>query len=89
MKTRRGSKLTATDDDLFTGEFWSGVRGVELGLIDGVGDLHETLVTRFGDRVRTKVIQPRRGLFTLPRIGLAADITAAIEDRTHWSRFGL
>ena len=54
-----------------------------------VGDLHETLVTRFGDKVRTKIIEPRRGLFQLPRIGLAADVAAAVEDRAQWSRFGL
>ena len=89
VKSRRGTKLAAPDDQLFTGEFWSGVRGLELGLIDAVGDLHETLVTRFGGKVRTKVIEPKRGLFTLPRIGLAADVAAAVEDRAHWSRFGL
>ncbi|MEO7223602.1 MAG: S49 family peptidase [Devosia sp.] len=89
VKSRRGGRLTAPDDQLFTGEFWSGVRGVELGLIDAVGDLHETLRARFGDKVRTRVIEPKRGLFQLPRIGLAADLAAAIEDRAHWTRFGL
>jgi ClpP class serine protease len=78
-----------SDDELFTGEFWSGGRGLELGLIDAIGDLHETLITRFGDKVRIKVIEPKRGLFQLPRIGLAADLAATIEDRALWSRFGL
>jgi ClpP class serine protease len=89
VKSRRGSKLTASEDELFTGEFWSGVRGLELGLIDGLGDLHETLRRRFGDKVRVRVIEPKRGLFQLPRIGLAADIAAALEDRAHWTRLGL
>jgi signal peptide peptidase SppA len=89
VKSRRAGKLTAPDDELFTGEFWSGVRGLELGLIDAVGDLHETLATRFGPKVRTRVIEPKRGLFQLPRIGLAADLAAAVEDRALWSRFGL
>jgi signal peptide peptidase SppA len=89
VKSRRGSKLTAPDDELFTGEFWSGVRGLELGLIDALGDLHETLRRRFGDKVRVRVIEPKRGLFQLPRIGLAADMTAALEDRAHWTRLGL
>jgi signal peptide peptidase SppA len=89
VKSRRGTKLTAPDDELFTGEFWSGIRGLELGLIDAVGDLHETLITRFGPKVRTRVIAPKRGLFQLPRIGLAADVAAAVEDRALWSRFGL
>ena len=63
VKSRRGSKLKAPDDKLFTGEFWSGVRGLELGLVDGLGDLHETLRSRFGDDIGLKVIEPKRGLF--------------------------
>jgi signal peptide peptidase SppA len=89
VKSRRGGKLTAPDDQLFTGEFWSGVRGLELGLIDAIGDLHETLRSRFGDKVRTKLIAPRRGLFQLPALGLAADVAAAVEDRALWTRLGL
>lgn len=89
VKSRRGGKFTAPDDTLFTGEFWSGVRGLELGLVDGLGDLHETLRSRFGDKVRLKLIEPKRGLFQLPRLGLAADAAAAIEDRALWTRLGL
>ncbi|MEO6015219.1 MAG: S49 family peptidase [Devosia sp.] len=89
VKSRRAGKLTAPDDKLFTGEFWSGVRGLELGLVDALGDLHETLRSRFGAKVRVRMIEPKRGLFTLPRIGLAADLAATIEDRAAWSRFGL
>ncbi len=89
VKSRRGGKLTAPDDKLFTGEFWSGARGLELGLVDALGDLHETLRTRFGDKVRTRLIAPRRGLFQLPRLGIAADVAAVLEDRATWSRLGL
>ena len=90
VKARRAGKLKADDDTLFTGEFWSGVRGIELGLIDAIGDIHETLRARFGDKVRIRPIAPKRGLFQLPRLGLsAADLAAAVEDRATWSRFGL
>jgi signal peptide peptidase SppA len=98
VKERRAGKLKATDDELFTGEFWSGVKGLELGLVDGIGDLRETLRARYGDKVRLKVIEPRRGLFRLPSFGfggsasvgaLATDAIAAIEDRIFWSRLGL
>ena len=90
VKSRRGSRLKAPDDQLFTGEFWGGVRGLELGLIDAIGDFHETLRTRFGDKVRIRLIEPKRGLFQLPRIGLsAADLAATVEDRALWSRLGL
>jgi signal peptide peptidase SppA len=88
VKARRGSKL-ATATDLFTGEFWSGVRGLQLGLVDALGDIHETLRARYGDKVELRVIAPKRGLFQLPRLGISADIAAAVEDRAHWTRLGL
>lgn len=88
VKARRGSKLS-TETDLFTGEFWSGVRGHQLGLVDALGDIHETLRSRYGDKVELRVIAPKRGLFTLPRFGIAADLAAAVEDRAYWTRLGL
>lgn len=91
VKMRRGAKLTRPDDELFTGEFWSGVRGLELGLVDALGDLHQTLRDRYGADIQTKVIEAKRGLLTLPPLGftLSADAMAALEDRTVWSRIGL
>ena len=94
VKSRRGSKLKATDDTLFTGEWWTGVRGLDLGLIDALGDLHEILRSRYGKDIELKPIEPKRGLFSLPRFGfsaegMAADLTASVEDRATWARFGL
>jgi signal peptide peptidase SppA len=99
VKQRRAGKLRASDDELFTGEFWSGIRGLELGLIDGLGDVRDTLRQRYGDKLHLKVIEPRRGLFRLPGLsfggggvplgGLTGDIVAAVEDRLVWSRLGL
>jgi signal peptide peptidase SppA len=92
VKSRRGTRLKG-GDDLFTGEWWTGIRGVELGLADATGDLYETLRQRYGESVRMKVIAPKRPLFGLPRFGLSAgivgDAAAAIEDRAVWARFGL
>jgi signal peptide peptidase SppA len=97
VKAARGDRLKASDDELFTGEFWSGVRGLELGLVDALGDLNETLRARFGSDVRTKLIEARRPLLQLPRFGLdaglsgalSAEVIAAVEDRALWSRLGL
>jgi signal peptide peptidase SppA len=89
VKQRRGDRLKASDDQLFTGEFWSGVRGLELGLVDQLGDLHETLRTRLGADVRVRFLQQRRRLLQLPRLGLASAINAAVEDRALWARIGL
>ena len=37
VKEGRGDRLQGDDEDLFSGLFWSGEQGVELGLIDGLG----------------------------------------------------
>src|SRR5690606_19841581 len=72
VKQYRRGRLKADDDTLFTGEWWTGLRGIELGLADGVGDLHATLRERFGPDVVLRMIAPRRPLFALPRLGLSA-----------------
>lgn len=86
VKLRRGDRLKG-GDELFTGEFWSGVRGLDLGLVDAIGDLRQTLRERYGDKVELQLIQPRRSLFSLPRLGLA--MLTELEDRSVWARLGL
>ncbi|RUT31446.1 S49 family peptidase [Arsenicitalea aurantiaca] len=94
VKARRGDRLRADDDHLFTGEWWTGRRGVELGLVDATGDLYEVLRERYGTNLRFKLIEPKRPLFSLPRFGMsmegvAGDAVASLEERAHWSRLGL
>lgn len=93
VKAGRAGRLKADDDVLFTGQWWTGLRDLELGLVDAIGDLHETLTTRYGPDIRLKLIEPKRGWLSLPRIGmsagLSADLAATIEDRAIWARLGL
>ncbi|MFD0200120.1 MULTISPECIES: S49 family peptidase [Saccharothrix] len=96
VKERRGSKLKATDDELFNGEVWTGAKAVELGLVDGLGTLRGVVAKRYPD-AEIAVAEPRRPL--LARLGLAGATTrsgdflveglAALEERARWSRFGL
>lgn len=103
VKQRRGSKL-ADDPDLFTGLFWTGKRGLALGLVDALGDMRSVLKDRYGAKTRLKLISPPRGLFgrslgffgtrdgfSAPAIAQAAagGIIDAAEERALWSRFGL
>ena len=100
VKSRRGDKL-ADDPDLFTGKFWSGVSGLGLGLVDGLGDLRSTLKARYGEKVKLKLITAPKGLFGRRTPGAAARIDGemlagalqqglnAIEERALWSRYGL
>jgi signal peptide peptidase SppA len=94
VKSRRGAKLKAPDEQLFTGEWWTGIRGVELGLVDALGDIHEVLQSRYGKDLNLKIIAPKRPFFGIPRLGfsgqmLVTDLAATVEDRALWARLGL
>lgn len=50
VRRRRGERLKAEDDVLFSGEFWDGKRAVELGLADGIGELNATMRKLYGKK---------------------------------------
>jgi len=94
VRERRGGRLKGDDALLFSGEFWTGKRGLELGLVDGLGELRATLQQRYGAKVHLPVIAARRRF--LARFGLGSGVDmigpstlAALEERAHWQRFGL
>jgi len=94
VRERRGGRLKGDEATLFSGEFWTGKRGLELGLVDTLGELRATLQERYGAKVYLPVLAPRRRL--LQRFGLGSGIEelgpstlAAIEERLMWQRFGL
>lgn len=90
VKARRAGRLKAPDEQLFTGEWWTGLRGVELGLVDAIGDLTGVLEQRYGKDVVLKTIEPKRPLFALPRFGLSVrELADEINDRAAWARLGL
>lgn len=102
VKARRG-QLLADDPDIFSGLFWTGRRGLELGIIDSLGDLRGEVKKRYGDKARLELIQPVRSLFGRRQSGAAiagalvepmaasaaAGLAEAIEERALWARFGL
>lgn len=92
VRARRGDKLQADEDVLFTGEFWTGNRAQGLGLVDGLGDLRTVMRERYGEKVRLKVVGRRRGWLE-KRFGMrtdwADDLIGAVEARSLWTRYGL
>lgn len=103
VKQRRGAKIEAAGDQLFTGEFWSGGRAEELGLIDGIADIRGKMRELYGPDVRFKMVTNRSALpWRKPSAavgqatkalqalssGLADDLISAVETRALWSRFG-
>ncbi len=97
--SRRGDKLKS--DDLFTGEFWTGVKAHELGLIDGLSDVRTKMHELFGPEVELKLIKQKKGLFgraspqgvmgaiTGGDLTLTDQAISSLETRALWSRFGL
>ena len=63
VKERRGSRLNGPDKTLFSGEFWTAQKAIELGLADRLGDMRSTLRERYGDKVHTPLISAERSLF--------------------------
>ena len=103
VRERRGAKL-ADDPDLFTGLFWTAKKGLDLGLVDALGDMRSFLRQRYGEKVRLQLITQPRGLFgrrlsifgsdaagAAPAIAAATatGLIEAAEERALWSRFGL
>ena len=71
VKESRGVRLTGPENDLFSGEFWTGRKAVTLGVADSIGDLRTVLRQRFGEEVRMRLIGPERSLFGRTRPGVA------------------
>jgi ClpP class serine protease len=99
VKEQRGSRLNGSDKRLFSGEFWTAQKAIELGLADRIGDLRSTLRERFGEKVHMPLISSERSLFgrRLPGVnldalghqpGLADDLISALEVRAIWGRYG-
>ncbi len=63
VRARRGAKLKASEEDLFTGDVWTGAKAVELGLVDGLGDLRTVLRARYGEKVRLRLVAEGRRWF--------------------------
>lgn len=100
VKERRGSKLKGSEETLFSGEFWTAQKAIDLGLADRIGDLRSTLRERFGEKVHTPLISAERSLFgrRVPGVSLvdafshppalADDLISALEVRAIWGRYG-
>ncbi len=99
--SRRGDRLVTGQQDLFTGEVWSGRRALELGLIDRLGTMRGEIVKRYPD-AEIITVEARRPLLARLGIGPAAaalsgrggpesvlEMLEALEHRATWSRFGL
>jgi len=102
VKSRRGAKLSEADENLFTGEYWAAQKGLELGLVDRLGDLRSILRERYGEKVETPLVSAKTSLLgrAVPGVGarlgvlldqpaLADELISSLEARAIWARYGL
>ena len=92
VKNRRGSKLlSSSEDEIFSGLFWVGKKGVELGLADGIGSINEIIKEKFGKKAKIKIIDQKKS-FLQKRLSSSInnnDIFNRLEEMIMWSRYGL
>lgn len=73
VRDRRGGKLKTDDPDLFSGAFWSAKRALELGLIDGIGDMRSRIRAVYGPKVELRMMPiGKPGLLSRLRRGAGA-----------------
>ncbi len=98
VRTRRKGKLSGSEDDLFSGMFWTGATAKKLGLVDGLGDLRSVCEQKYGEDVEFRLVQPRRSWFGNEKAGVsigalpprwADTLLETLEERALWARFGL
>ncbi len=77
--------------ELFSGEFWSGKKSKDLGLIDGLGNSEQILREKFGEDVEVKIFEKSKGWLAkkLSSSENQADkILNLIEERSIWQKYG-
>ena len=91
VKSRRGSKLIEENNEIFTGTFWSGEKALEIGLIDGIGEMKEILKKRFGEKVKIKEYVPKRKFFDFGNLISFAfeNIIDKVEEKLNFKKFGI
>ncbi|MDC0989807.1 S49 family peptidase, partial [Rhodospirillales bacterium] len=91
--------------ELFSGAFWTGSRALQLGLIDGLGELTDVMQQRFGHDVKFKPVEQQQS-WLKQKLGISSssskfksnenmifsiinNVLLSIEERSFWSKFGL
>ena len=92
VKSRRGLKLlSSAEDEIFSGLFWVGKKGVDLGLADGIGSINQIIKEKYGNKAKIKIIDQKKS-FLQKRLSSSInnnDIINRLEEMVMWSRYGL
>ena len=93
VKSRRGNKLNENNlEEIFSGLFWVGQKGIDLGLADGLGSINEIIENKFGKKAKIKIIDQKKSFLQRRFSSSLIDSDAVlqkIEEKALWSRYGL
>ena len=91
VEKSRLSKLQKSKDiELFSGEFWSGRKALELGLIDGIGNVNEVLKSKYGEDIIIKKFEKTKS-WLARKISSETQVEKMfniIEEKNIWQRYG-
>jgi len=93
VEESRSTKLKKDkNQDLFTGEFWSGSKAKDLGLIDGLGNADEILKEKFGEDVVIKKFEKPKSWLN-KKLSSASEnqienLLNILEEKSIWQRYG-
>jgi Periplasmic serine proteases (ClpP class) len=93
VEKSRSKKLNKNSGiELFSGEFWSGRKAKELGLIDGIGNSNEILKEKFGENVIIKKFEKSKG-WLAKKLSSSSEshadqVVSILEERSIWQRYG-
>ena len=93
VEDSRSTKLKKEGNpDLFTGEFWSGLKAKKLGLIDGIGNAEEILREKFGEDVIIKKFEKPKSWLSKKLSGTSEsqidNLLNILEEKSIWQRYG-
>ena len=92
VENSRGSKLQKKEIELFSGEFWSGKKAQQLGLIDGIGDANQILKEKFGEDIIIKKFEKSKSWLSR-KLSTSTDqldkLANILDERSVWQRYGL
>ena len=92
VEKSRSSKLKKSQVELFSGEFWSGRKAKELGLIDEIGNASQVLKDKFGEDVVIKKFEKSKGWLSR-KLSSSNDnidqLTNMLEEKSVWQKYGL
>ena len=92
VEKSRSTKLKKdTGIELFSGEFWSGRKSKELGLVDGIGNANQILREKFGEDVVIKKFEKSKSWLAKKLSSSKSHADQAIsvlEERSIWQRYG-